>query len=220
MRYVTLRVTPTEAEAFHPLGKTLTDEPSITRTAIHRIEELADGTGVMLAEARGDRDRYEEIMDASEYVVDYAVTGTEGGWYSYMQFQMTDLSRQLVSNRRQTELMMEMPIRLNEDGSGVVTLVGDEGAFGDALPDLPDGLDMEVLEIGERHEGVSDLFACLTGRQQEILDAAVRQGYYENPRRATHADVAEAVNVSPSTVGEHLRKIESRVFSQFVRDGR
>ncbi|MDG5777358.1 helix-turn-helix domain-containing protein [Haloarculaceae archaeon H-GB2-1] len=220
MRYVTLRVFPDDGAAFHPVGKALAAEPSITREAIHRIEELADGSGVMLGEARGDRERYEEILTESEYVEDFAVTGADGRWYSYMQFQMTDLSREMVGQRRETELMMEMPIRIQEDGSGIVTLVGDDGAFGDALPDLPDSISVEVLEIGERHAGMDDLFACLTARQQEILDAAVRLGYYQNPREATHADVAAEVEVSPSTVGEHLRKIESRVFSQFLGDGR
>ncbi|WP_444542726.1 helix-turn-helix domain-containing protein [Halomicrobium urmianum] len=45
-------------------------------------------------------------------------------------------------------------------------------------------------------------------------------GYYRNPREATHEDVAERVGTTASTVGEHLRKIESRVFSRFVREGR
>jgi len=40
-------------------------------------------------------------------------------------------------------------------------------------------------------------------------------GYYESPRRATRDDVA-AVGCSPTTAGEHLRKAEARVFSQFV----
>ena len=69
--------------------------------------------------------------------------------------------------------------------------------------------------VSEYDPGVRQLFGRLTGRQREVLAAAVRAGYYDAPRRATQADVAERLDVSPATVGEHLR-IESRVFSGFI----
>ncbi|MFC7194158.1 helix-turn-helix domain-containing protein [Halosimplex aquaticum] len=74
----------------------------------------------------------------------------------------------------------------------------------------------EVVETGEYDPGVRQLFDRLTARQREVLETAVRAGYYDDPRRATHADLAAELDVSPATVGEHLRKIESRVFSGFV----
>ncbi|MGA9399626.1 helix-turn-helix domain-containing protein [Haladaptatus sp.] len=53
----------------------------------------------------------------------------------------------------------------------------------------------------------------MTDRQQEILDIAMELGYYENPRRATHGEIAERVGIDASTVSEHMRKIESRAFA-------
>lgn len=219
MRYVTVRITPAEGRAFHPLGQALADEPSVTREAIHRNELLDDGTAVILAEARGDRDRYEEILAGEPTVVDFAVTGADGWWYSYTQYEPTELTRRMLEQRRESEVMMEMPYDVAEDGSLEITFVGDEGAFAGAMPMDSDAYTIEVLETGDHAPQIDDLFGALTARQQEILDAAVRLGYYENPREATHADVADAVDASPSTVGEHLRKIESSVFSQFVRTG-
>jgi predicted DNA binding protein len=219
MRYVMVRVAPAEGEAFDPLGQDLADDPEITREAMHRVELLEDGTGVLLAEARGDRERYETILAESEQVIDYSVTGSEGRWYSYTHFEPTDLTREMIERRRETEVTMEMPVRAAEDGSLEITYVGHRDAFAELSPMPADAFEMEVLETGEHHPEVGDLFAALTARQQEILDAAVRLGYYENPREATHADVAEVVDASPGTVGEHLRKVESRVFSQFVRTG-
>lgn len=220
MRYIRVRVTPTGGAAFHPLGQQLSDEPTVTREAIHRIELLEDGTGVMLAEARGDRKRYEDIVSDSEYTINYSLTGTEGRWYSYTHFEPTDLTRQMIRQQRESEVMMEMPVYTAEDGSLEITFVGDEKGFGRATPTETDVYDIEVLETGERHSLVDDLFASLTARQQEVLDTAVRLGYYQNPRKATHEDIAMVIDISPSTVGEHLRKIESRVFSGFIREGR
>nr|WP_225335400.1 hypothetical protein [Halomicrobium urmianum] len=57
MRYVEMRVTPREGTAFHPLGERLAEDSDVIRGAIHQLDLLADGTAVMLAEARGDQDR-------------------------------------------------------------------------------------------------------------------------------------------------------------------
>ena len=73
MRYVRLRVTPREGSSFPPLAEALRQEPSVRRERIHRIDLLADDTGVMLAEASGDRDRYAAILDDRAYVHEYAV---------------------------------------------------------------------------------------------------------------------------------------------------
>ena len=51
-----------------------------------------------------------------------------------------------------------------------------------------------------------------------VAVAALELGYYRNPREATQEDVAAVLGCSPGTVGEHLRKAEERVFSQFVTD--
>jgi predicted DNA binding protein len=45
-----------------------------------------------------------------------------------------------------------------------------------------------------------------------VLETAVDVGYYTNPREATHADIADELGIAATTVGEHLREIESRVF--------
>jgi len=216
MRYVTVRLTPTDGGAFHPLGQALADADDITREAVHQVELLGDGTGVMLAEARGNQERYERILADSEYVHRYAVTGVEGRWYAYLQFEPKEINRRMLEHRQESAMMMEMPVETNPDGSMDVTLVGEEGAFADAVARDQDAYDVALLETGQRPPRIDDLFACLTERQQTILETAVELGYYENPRQATQQDIADAVGATAGTVGEHLRKIEHRVFSQFV----
>lgn len=135
------RARPAEGEGFHPLGEQLSTDPAVERRKIYRVDLLDDGTALLLAEARGDRDRYRETLERSGYVLGLA---------------------------------MEMPIEVEPGGAMVFTLVGPEGAFAEAVR----------------------------------ADA---------PRAATHEDVAREVDAAPSTVGEHLRKVESRVFAQLVR---
>jgi hypothetical protein len=217
MRYVTLRVSPTEGEAFHPLGRALSADEAVERGNIHRVEMLDDGSALLLAEARGDVERYREILADSAFVHDFSIVEDEGWWYSYTHFEPNDANQEMLELQYESELAMETPIEVQEDGSFVLTLVGPMDAFAEATPSETDAYDIEVLETGDHHPELGDLFLSLTERQRDVLEAATDLGYYDNPRQATHEDIAAEVDASPSTVGEHLRKIESRVFAHLVR---
>jgi len=55
----------------------------------------------------------------------------------------------------------------------------------------------------------------LTPRQREIFDLAVKEGYYESPRRITLTGLAEKVGISKSTACEIVHLIENRIISTF-----
>jgi len=212
MRYLTARVEPA-ADAFHPLGRELAAEPSIEREAIHHVELLDDETVLLFAEGSGDRDRYEEIMRDSEYVADYLVSGEER-WTAVSQFEPTPLARRTLELQRDAELVVETPIRFDADGALRVTYLGSDAAFRELYETVGEDADVafEVLETGEYDPSEAPLTRLLTVRQREVLEVAVETGYYRTPREATLEDVAERVDVAPTTAGEHLRKIEERVF--------
>lgn len=50
----------------------------------------------------------------------------------------------------------------------------------------------------------------ITRRQAEVLEAALRLGYYDNPRRATLSDIARELGLSKSTVADILRRVEAK----------
>lgn len=218
MRYLTVLARPPESGTFHPLGKQLTEEPSITREAIHHVELLANGAVLLFAEGSGDRKRYEEIMRNSPHVIDYLVTGDER-WMAVSQFEPTDTTRRILEHGRGSDVVMETPIRFDADGSLRITYVGSNADFRALFRDAPKetSLSFEVVETGEYEPNQNSITRLLTTRQQEVLEAAVEVGYYSTPRQSTHEDVAAAVGIAPSTAGEHLRKIEERVFDALVR---
>lgn len=94
-------------------------------------------------------------------------------------------------------------------------MVGREQAFVNAPSTPPDGIEMELVSMGAYHPHLNRPFAELTNRQHDVLETAIRLGYYQNPREATHEDVAEKLGIQPSTVGKHLRSIEMRVVSEY-----
>lgn len=218
MRYVAVRAEHADDEAFGPLGKQVAADPAITPGPVHQLERVGDGTAIALIEVRSGLGRYSEIMADSPQVIEFTVTGDDRG-FAYVHLRLEGLTRQLLELHHESELMLELPLEVDADGTLRVTLVGNEGAFADVFDGIPPEVDVEVLETGPYDPDAHRLFDRLTPRQRDVLDAAVREGYYRDPRQATHADLAERLDISPATVGEHLRKIESKIFSQFVADG-
>ena len=55
----------------------------------------------------------------------------------------------------------------------------------------------------------------LTTRQREVIETALRQGYYDDPRGISGADLADRFDLSSSTLHQHLRAAESKVIRGF-----
>ena len=70
-------------------------------------------------------------------------------------------------------------------------------------PEL-DGLLTGLSEIKEAIQSLSP-------RQMEVLSRAVEQGYYDSPRACNIEELAELDPANTSTVGEHLRRSESKI---------
>lgn len=58
----------------------------------------------------------------------------------------------------------------------------------------------------------------LTARQREVLEAAVRAGYFEVPRQSTLAEVAAGLDVDKSTASGVLRRAQGRLVKWFLAD--
>lgn len=217
MRYLTVGIHAPETGALHPIEKQLAEEPAIQQEAIHHAELLTDGTVVMLAEGSGDRERYEEIMQESAHVDTFLVSG-EQRWMATSQFKADGPIRRVLEVRRESNLVVEWPIQFTAGGSVKITFLGTESAFQEFYNDTgqSDAFDVEVVETGSYDPDATTFMRSLTTRQQEVLQVAVEEGYYSNPREATHKDLAEVVDIAPTTVGDHLREIETRVFETLI----
>ena len=218
MRYLTVLVKPNGDGAFHPLGGKLTDEPSIRRRAIHHIELLDDETVLLFAEASGDKQRYEEIMEDSQYVISYLTAGADR-WTAVSQFEPTDNVRRALQLQRESLLVVDTPIRFTSEDHLEITYLGTEEIFKKLYDyaEKAEHMSFDILATGEHETDGKAFSSMITSRQEEVLEAAVELGYYNEPRRASLEDISEAVGVTPGTVGEHLRKVEKRVFSEIVR---
>ncbi|WP_076148575.1 helix-turn-helix domain-containing protein [Natrinema saccharevitans] len=217
MRYLTVLVKPKGEGAFHPLGEKLTDEPSIKRRAIHRVELLGDDTVLLFAEASGSQERYKQIMETSPAVLEYLTAG-EDQWMAVSQFEPTEEVRRALELQRESLLVVDTPIRFTSEDYLKITYLGTDETFRklSKYVEERESITFDILDMGDFETGESSFNRLITPRQEEVLEAAVELGYYSEPRQASLEDIGAVVGISPGTVGEHLRKVEARVFSEIV----
>lgn len=89
-----------------------------------------------------------------------------------------------------------------------------------ALQETFDGTHVRHLTRGdERSE--TDLAVVdrgeLTQKQRDALTTAHVMGYFEHPRRSNAVDVAEALDVAPSTFTEHLAAAQRKILDGLLR---
>lgn len=210
MRYVTLRISG-DGGRIQQLPATAVP-PDVERGPIDQLELLADGSVVQIRAVQGDLATYRDLLADTEGVHAFSVTGDREG-YVFAHFEPTERGRALLEWRRAVPVVVPLPIEFDHEDV-LVTLVGDDDGITAAIDALPASVDYEVSETGQFTPLWATPFRGLTDRQQEILATAIECGYYENPREVTQAEVADALSLSPGTVGDHLRTIESHVFSR------
>lgn len=67
--------------------------------------------------------------------------------------------------------------------------------------------------------GAHDPPRDLTDRQRVVLEAGVREGYYDYPRRITLTQLAEKLGIAKSTLSETLMMVERQIVGNRVRSG-
>jgi predicted DNA binding protein len=103
---------------------------------------------------------------------------------------------------------------IDDEGGLHMRVAGDPDNIREAAMMRPETVDIQLEETDGEGANRIDTETLLTERQQEVLAVAIEKGYYEIPRQATNEEIAADMDCSTSTVGEHLRKIESRIISE------
>lgn len=215
MRYVKLTLIP-KSGSIGTIGGFLMDEPDVSRECILHINRLKDGTVVTLTQYRGDADRLDTILASTDNVISYSISELEEGMQAYVHAHPTESTAALLEIVNEYEFILDTPIECRRDRGYHIGLIGEESEIRRALDNIPESVRVELERLSEYEPEARELTALLTDRQQEILETAIELGYYDVPRRATHADIADELGVSSTTIGEHLRKIESRMLTEIT----
>lgn len=120
------------------------------------------------------------------------------------------------SSFQDRQLVVVPPIRFDADATMGMTIVGDGSDIGEMLEAIPDTVTVTVNEIGTYDRRGGTLAGALTDRQLDAVETALRMGYYEVPRRASLADVADALGCAESSASLLIRRAERELFSRVL----
>jgi predicted DNA binding protein len=89
------------------------------------------------------------------------------------------------------------------------------------LEDHYDSVDLRARTRCDRHtrqlnEFTAEVDERLTDRQQEALEAAALNGYFEWPRPVDGAEIAETMDITRQTFHQHLRAAQRKLVDTYV----
>lgn len=177
---------------------------------------LEDGETILITVA-GDPDSFAEQARETTGVESIAMSedATEGAHALVTTTpDGTQLSGMLHSIGS-SEIVLRLPI-VYRNGRMHATAVGTS----DALQSVHDGgredFPIQIESVGPFHGYSDDPLTRLSDRQREALETAYEMGYYEQPRQATHEDIADRLDCAPVTASDHLQKAEGKLVSTLL----
>ena len=204
-----------EDGAYNPFDQALIEHGGLAREGVTHFDLMPDGTTVLLYDITGDADAVRTLLDEESSVLSYDVfTVEEGRVRAHVHFERETLVNALMNLQQEYDLIINPPLEIDEEGGLHMSVAGDPNDIREAAMMRPDNVDIQLEQTEGGDVDMVDVSTLLTDRQQEVLEVALRKGYYEIPRKATNEDIAGELDCSTSTVGEHLRKIESRIISE------
>jgi predicted DNA binding protein len=156
-----------------------------------------------------DADRVVEEIRKHPSIERVEISRSEGGRVSALVVNHTCRASQILSA---SDCFMVAAQSL-EDGRVRWKLIsGRDGSLQSLVEELRGtGCQVEVERVGP----VRDEYV-LTKRQEEVLAMALREGYYETPKRIHLSELAKRLKIAPSSLGEVLKRAEKAVIEEHL----
>ncbi|AHG02424.1 hypothetical protein HALLA_21195 (plasmid) [Halostagnicola larsenii XH-48] len=218
MRYATLALGGQDTQ-IAPVLDRFTRSDAVRIEFTRHIGPIEDGQHVVLVDLEGDLSAAEGLLADSSDIVQYDVTGANGRGVAYLRCRSIGLIGDLLSILYAHDIVLDWPIVHSQTADGKryrFTVIGTESGIQRALARVPGEISVELEEIGSYETGPGQRERALTDRQEDLLERAVREGYYEVPRETTHRELARSLDLSVGTVSDRLQRIERRLITAYL----
>ncbi|WP_330633292.1 helix-turn-helix domain-containing protein [Halocatena halophila] len=215
MEYISFIVPPIEDESDSEMDHQAVS--MIEPVATYYLNLLDDGTTVELSHIRNDPEHIRDALETDPRVLSYDVVPETSGGLVYIHSRASELVNDVLTILVRHKLVVDWPITYTTHGGHRVTVLGKDTQIRRTIEELPDTIQTILEGIGNYRPEIRQPLSLLTGRQRQILELAVEMGYYEIPRHTTLGELGKALQITAGTVGEHLRKIESKIILNHVR---
>ncbi|ELZ04330.1 Bacterio-opsin activator HTH domain protein [Natrialba aegyptia DSM 13077] len=191
----------------------------MTLEAIHEVDILTDGTITVFLEVTGEVPAVRRSFDEDlPRLVDCEILDTDQTTMVQLRYHPTEFNRAILEIHRSYGVLVQYPMVFVDPAQSSlrVTVAGPSKDIQQLVAETRDLAELTVEAVMEYDHTASRQFHELTTRQREVLLTAYECGYYEVPREATYEDIAAELDCSASSVGQTLRRIESRLVTVTV----
>ena len=220
MKHIRITASP-EPERLPPFLACLLDADEIAEARAVDWNRASAATTTHLYAVDGNAERFADAARASAGVDSVTVSAPEGP-RSYALLSVRDEEVPMFGVIEETLARAGLVVRrplVYRDGRIHGRVVGDPDALQAVLDGAPDELALRIDAVDRFPDARADPMAALSDRQREAVAAALRLGYYEQPRAATHEDIAAALDCAPTTASTHLQKAEAKLIRAVAGDG-
>lgn len=207
---VTAAVDMDRAPTFYQL---LADSPAIRETRVLELNRSTEQIDTVLFAIDGDATEFGERAPDTQGIESVVLSGVDGRWtYALVETRPLETPMFDAIHRARTRpgLVVRTPV-VYRDGDMQFRVVGGSEPLQAALDTAPDAMDVRVDVIGTPGTGPGRHASGVSERQRQAVEVALELGYYDDPRGATHADIAAELDCTPSTAGSHLRRAEAKL---------
>lgn len=212
MRYLELTIEPPIA-LVPDVFELIADSPYLAEARLQEWNPEGESTVTLFYVCDGEREGVVDRLRESPLVLTADASSLEAGRFGLL-VRVDPGSHPLVEQVFRTVtgagLIVLKPV-VYRDGLVHVRFVGTDETLRRAVDRVPDPVGVRVETLGALEDHPAAGVWGLTERQRAALRAAIDLGYYEQPRAATHEDVAAALGISTSTASEHLQKAEAHL---------
>ena len=219
MRYLQLQICfPPETR--HPMHQFLVEQDSIRRAYLRHWNFSNPEYVTTLLHIVGDieegQEGYLTALDTADSIQEYDVTPVDDrSFYVYIRETAQGFASRLRALLTDTELLIVPPVEYGTDGEMLFEIAGGQDALQGLVANLPDHLSVSVNRVGEYDAYRESQVTALTDRQEEVLEIARENGYYDIPRQTSVREIADEAGCSKSTAANHLRKAEARLVALY-----
>lgn len=213
MRSLLLRLQFDE-RTIHPMHAFISADDRYGPTRLRQWNVTSRETSLMVFQVAGPREPYTAALDATPNVRSYEAVElglADDRFAVLVEDEITADVTGLFQAYADTDVVTVPPVVFNTDRSADLQLVGANVALREMVDRLPEGMQGEIRRLTTGDAVQMSPAERLTARQRHVVEAALRAGYYDEPRDATLDDVADQVDLATGTVAEHVRKAEARL---------
>lgn len=151
----------------------------------------------------------EERLDATDTIHWWEQVATEGPNYVYLVGGVTSPDSAELDDDRYPRIEA---VAFHDDGFTLTYADRQERISNELAKLQAEGIDVTLRKLQNYRVRETPLDS-LTDRQQEVLEVAFENGYYDVPRQESTTDLAAKLGLDDSTVSEHLQRAERNLLA-------